>query len=118
MENNDGNEEGPEPYIAHIRKVFEQGVIMGQLPKVTTNPNLLEEQARKTMDPTGFAYIRGGAGESATMEANRLAFRQWKIVPRVLRPTTRDMSITLFGKKYGMPSLYTKYKDLLQWGIC
>lgn len=92
----------PEPYKNHLRSVLEQGVILGNPPKVTTDPNLLEEQARKEMIQSGFEYIRGGAGESATMYANRLAFRSWKIVPRMMRPTgDRDMSVTLFGKKYG-----------------
>ena len=26
-----------------------------------------------------FNYVSGGAGERATMDANRLAFRQWKV---------------------------------------
>lgn len=98
--------QGPEAYIDYLKSVVEQGVIMGNLPAVTTNPNLLEEQARKTMNKKGFEYIRGGAGESASMDANRLAFRQWKIIPRVLKPTTpRDLSVTLFGKKYRTPVL-------------
>ncbi|KAF4509276.1 hypothetical protein G6O67_005549 [Ophiocordyceps sinensis] len=56
------------------------------------------------------------------MDANRLAFRQWKIVPRVLRPTSpRDLGVTLFGHKYDTPvlmapigvhSLYHTDKDI------
>lgn len=103
--NHDGDN-GREPYGNHLRSVLEQGVIMGNLPKVTTDPNLLEAQARKEMNQRGFEYIRGGAGESATMDSNRLAFRSWKLIPRMLRPTgQRDMSVTLFGKKYGMVAL-------------
>lgn len=38
------------------------------------------------------------------MDANRLAFRMWKIVPRMLRPTThRDMSVKLWGEHYDSP---------------
>lgn len=102
MSDNDGDN-APEPYSRYLRSVLEQGIVMGNLPKVTTDPNRLEEQARKAMDKVGFEYIRGSAGESATMVSNRLAFRAWKLVPRMLRPTgQRDMSVTLFGKKYGM----------------
>lgn len=102
MSDNDGDN-APEPYSRYLRSVLEQGIVMGNLPKVTTDPNRLEEQARKEMDKVGFEYIRGSAGESATMSSNRLAFRAWKLVPRMLRPTgQRDMSVTLFGKKYGM----------------
>ncbi|CAM1506959.1 Fc.00g066000.m01.CDS01 [Cosmosporella sp. VM-42] len=94
------------PYAQHLRTIIEKGLLLGKLPVVSTNPNLLEEQAKKAMSKKGFEYIRGGAGESSTMDANRLAFRQWKIVPRVLRETTpRDLSTTLFGEKYDTPLL-------------
>jgi lactate 2-monooxygenase len=56
-----------------------------QLPTVTTDPNKLEEQAKSLLKPTAYNYVAGGAGERATMDANRLAFRQWKMVPRMLR---------------------------------
>ena len=55
-----------------------------QLPLVTTDPNKLEAQAKSILKPTAFNYVAGGAGERATMDANRLAFRQWKMVPRML----------------------------------
>lgn len=74
----------------------------GILPSVTTDPNKLEEQARSKLSPTAFNYVAGGAGERATMDANRLAFRQWKMIPRMLRPAThRDLSVELFGHRYG-----------------
>lgn len=73
-----------------------------RLPVVTTDPNKLEEQAKSILKPTAFNYVAGGAGERATMDANRLAFRQWKLVPRMLRATSqRDLSVQLFGETYG-----------------
>ncbi|KAL7798532.1 FMN-dependent dehydrogenase [Trichoderma ceciliae] len=100
----DGN--GPQPYAAYLQTVVRKGLLEGELPIVTTNPNWLEEEARQKMPKEGFDYIIGGAGESATMDANRLAFRQWKIVPRVLKPTTpRDLSVTIFGQKFDVPVL-------------
>lgn len=100
MADQDGD--GPQPYAAYLRTVIQKGLLAGELPVVTTDPNQLQEQARKAMPKAGFDYILGGAGEAATMDANRLAFRQWKIIPRVLKPTTpRDLSVTLFGQKYG-----------------
>lgn len=95
-----GGEDGPAPYAEHLRNVLQNGVLGGVLPTVTTNPNWLQDQAEKKMTKKGFYYILGGAGEGSTVDANRLAFRQWKIIPRVLKPTTRDLSVTLFGKKY------------------
>lgn len=93
------------PYAQYLRSILEKGLLLGSPPVVTTNPNSLEEQAKKVMPKKGWDYIKGGAGESSTMDADRLAFRQWKIVPRVLTPTTpRDLSTTLFGEKYGTPT--------------
>lgn len=40
------------------------------------------------------------------MEANRLAFREWRIVPRMMRDCSeRDVSVELFGVKYPTPIL-------------
>lgn len=102
MPDSNGDDNGRVPYAAYLQTVMQRGILAGQKPVVTTNPNRLEEQARKTMTTNGFDYIKGGAGESATMDANRLAFRQWQIVPRMLRPTNpRDLGVTLFGQEYG-----------------
>lgn len=94
---------------------------------MTTDPNKLEEQAREHLGVRAFNYVAGGAGEKATMDANRLAFRQWKVrlifsttgflvsqwltmfdqmIPRMLRPTTdRDLRVELFGHQLDSPVL-------------
>jgi len=83
-------------------EVYAAGLVRNFRPVVTLDPNLLEEQARSKVSHESFAYVSGGAGEKATMDANRLAFRQWKLVPRVLRgPTHRDLGVELFGQAYG-----------------
>lgn len=93
-------------YGAFQNEIYRKGMFEQQLPIVTTNPNNLEDQAKSILKPTAFNYVAGGAGERATMDANRLAFRQWKMVPRMLRPTThRDLCVTLFGEKYDSPVL-------------
>ncbi|KAK0119175.1 hypothetical protein ONS95_008032 [Cadophora gregata] len=89
-------------YGAFQNELYRAGMLHQRLPLVTTDPNKLEEQAKSIMKPTAYSYVAGGAGERATMDANRLAFRQWKVVPRMLRPTTRrDLTIKLFGETYG-----------------
>ncbi|KAG8164645.1 hypothetical protein KVR01_004920 [Diaporthe batatas] len=104
MAGSDDSGEDRPPFGDYQLELYRNGVLLGEPPVVTTNPNRLEAQARKAMEPGPFNYIYGGAGEQATMEANRLAFRQWKIIPRVLRPTIpRDLSVELFGKKYPSP---------------
>ncbi|PHH70069.1 hypothetical protein CDD82_7359 [Ophiocordyceps australis] len=93
-------------YSHHVTSLIGKGVLGGDFPVVVTDPNKLEQQAQQKMTKQGFDYIRGAAGESATMDANRLAFRQWKIVPRVLRATNpRNLSVTLFGQRYDTPVL-------------
>lgn len=100
-----GNDNGDRPpYGEYQIEIYKKGVLLGEPPVVTTGSNGLEAQARKAMQPGPFNYIYGGAGEAATMDANRLAFRQWKIVPRVLRPTMpRDLSVKIFGQTYPSP---------------
>ncbi len=89
-------------YGAFQNELYAAGMMRGILPAVTTDPNKLEDQARSKLETGPYNYVAGGAGERATMDANRLAFRQWKIVPRMLRATTqRDLRVTLFGETYG-----------------
>lgn len=89
-------------YGSHIAKVYEDGIFHKKLPVVTTDPNLLEEQAREAMGQKPFGYIYGGAGGMSAVEANRRAFQQWRIVPRVLKPSSpRNLTVKLFGEVYG-----------------
>ena len=63
----------------HQFNIYETGMLRNQFLTVTTTPNRLEQQARDFMETKSFNFIFGGAGEHATMNANRLAFRQWKV---------------------------------------
>ncbi|KAH7417301.1 FMN-dependent dehydrogenase [Cadophora sp. MPI-SDFR-AT-0126] len=93
-------------YGAFQNDLYRAGMLHQRLPLVTTDPNKLEEQAKSILKPTAYNYVAGGAGERATMDANRLAFRQWKMIPRMLRPTThRDLTVKLFGEIYETPVL-------------
>lgn len=69
----------PTNFGAYQNEIYGRGMLHGIYPAVTTDPNKLEDQARRVMSAKGFAYVGGGAGERATMDANRLAFRQWKV---------------------------------------
>ncbi|TKA65547.1 hypothetical protein B0A49_08203 [Cryomyces minteri] len=93
-------------YGAYQSEIYARGMFNNILPTVTTDPNKLEEQAKKNLGSRSYNYVAGGAGERATMDANRLAFRQWKMVPRMLRQTThRDLRVELFGQTYDSPLL-------------
>ena len=100
--NDDRNGESREPYGQYMIDIYVNAVLNDTKVPFTTDPNKLEDAARRAMTPEAFGYVYGGAGEQSTMHANRLAFRQWKFVPRFLRPTIpRDMKVTLFGETYG-----------------
>lgn len=97
---------GRPPYHQYQLDLYAKAILMGEMPITTTDPNKLEDAARKAMPAQGFAYVYGGAGEMSTGQTNRLAFRQWKLIPRMLRPTLpRDLSVELFGAKYDSPVL-------------
>ncbi|KAH0261158.1 FMN-dependent alpha-hydroxy acid dehydrogenase, partial [Aureobasidium melanogenum] len=93
-------------YGAFQTDIYKKGMYDNVVPSVTTNPNKLEQQAKESMTSRGYNYVGGGAGEGATMDANRLAFRTWKMIPRMLRDTThRSLKTTILGKEYPTPCL-------------
>jgi hypothetical protein len=68
------------PKFGHYQnEVYINGILKNQLTTVTTDPNKLEAQAKQHLGERSYNYVAGGAGERATMDANRLAFRQWKV---------------------------------------
>lgn len=93
------------------QNVIYRAGISGITPKVPTEAGRLEAAARRSLlrRPGGrraWAYIYGGAGSGATMDANREAFDRRRIVPRMLRDTSeRDLSIELFGRRLPAPVL-------------
>lgn len=70
---------GARKYGAFQNEIYFKGMMHNVFPAVTTDPNKLEAQAEKGMSARSYAYIAGGAGERATMDANRAAFRAWKV---------------------------------------
>ncbi|KAL2846217.1 FMN-dependent dehydrogenase [Aspergillus pseudodeflectus] len=94
----------PENYGEYQAEIYGQGALLGHKPNVTTDPRLLEEQARKTLSSRSYNYVAGGAGEKSTMDSNRLAFRQWKLVPKMLRKMDKqDLAVNIFGQDYPTP---------------
>jgi lactate 2-monooxygenase len=86
-------------------EVFVTG-IGGKRPLIPVAGAELEARALSRMSPYAAAYIAGGAGGEATMNANRRAFEAHQLVPRVLRDVTeRDLSVTLLGRRHAAPIL-------------
>ena len=97
------NAERTDNYCVYQDEIYRIGLQHRRFPVVTMDPNKIQAQAKSVLAPGPYNYVSGGAGERATMDANRLAFRQWKIVPRFLRPATeKNLKVELFGKTYGM----------------
>jgi lactate 2-monooxygenase len=102
---NSNAQPGRPPYAQYQVEIYAKAILTGERVPTTTDPAKLEDQARSAMSAEGFGYVFGGAGEQATMHANRLAFRRFKLVPHMLRPTVpRDLKVTLFGNTYGIIS--------------
>ena len=65
-----------------------------------------ESRAAAKLDSGAFGYIAGGAGEEATMRANRDAFERRRLRPRMLTGNTeRDLSIEVVGTPSPFPFL-------------
>ncbi|WP_243788566.1 lactate 2-monooxygenase [Saccharopolyspora gloriosae] len=86
--------------------IYRAGV-SGRKPAVPTDFRTLERRARRKSSARAWAYVAGGAGDGATMRANRAAFDRWSIVPRMLRDVSRrDLSVELFGRRIPAPLLF------------
>ncbi|WP_433044669.1 alpha-hydroxy-acid oxidizing protein [Dactylosporangium sp. CS-033363] len=85
--------------------VYRQGAL-GRRPSVPTDAAELEERARRRMSARAWAYVAGGAGEGATMRANREAFARRRVVPRMLTGSTeRDLRTEVAGTPLRAPLL-------------
>jgi lactate 2-monooxygenase len=63
-----------------------------------------EARAAAALEPGPFGYIAGGAGEEATMRANREAFERLRLRPRMLTGNVqRDLSVEVLGTSSPFP---------------
>lgn len=78
-----------------------------QLPPCSSDPITLQQQAEKKFTEGGYWYATSNAGVGWTDAANRQAFWQWRIKPRMLVDTnSRDMTVTLFGRTLSSPLIF------------
>ncbi|KAF9569290.1 FMN-dependent alpha-hydroxy acid dehydrogenase [Agrocybe pediades] len=99
---------GPSPhYSLYQREVFKNGGVNGQLPSFSVHPDELSESVRTKLNDRGYFYVNSNAGLGWTDRANREAFYQWRIIPRMLVDTnTRDLTTELFGHRIPAPILF------------
>lgn len=80
--------------------------LTGAVPELPTDLHQLEEAARAVMAPRAFDYVAGAAGSGETARENLLAFRRWRIVPRMLTDvSTPSYSTRLLGADLNVPFL-------------
>ncbi|PSL56796.1 isopentenyl diphosphate isomerase/L-lactate dehydrogenase-like FMN-dependent dehydrogenase [Saccharothrix carnea] len=92
-------------FAAYQNEIYLQG-LAGNVPPFTTDPGALEASARERLGPGPFWYVAGAAGGGATARANREAFDDWRIVPRMLtNATERHLGTSLLGTEMPAPVL-------------
>ena len=85
-------------------EVYMKAMLGGQRPIQPISQAGLHAAARAKITPEAWAYIAGGAGSGATIDANRTALDRWQIVPRMLRDVSvRDLSVSVLGKPRAHP---------------
>lgn len=92
--------------LGEIQNAIYLGGLSGQRPVVPTSPRALRRAARRAMAPEAYDYVAGSAGAEATARANVAAFRQHRIVPRMLSGVTaREYGVTVAGQRLSVPVL-------------
>ena len=82
------------------------GGMGGQTPELPMTYDELVARARAELSDAAFGYVAGSAGLERTEAANRRAFDDWELVPRMLVDVdTRDLSTTLLGRQLPAPVL-------------
>lgn len=63
-----------------------------------------EQRARENMNPLIYGYVKGGAGDEQTQDANVAELRRYGFTPRMLRDRSdRDMSVTFLDRRLPTP---------------
>ncbi len=92
-------------FADYYREIYARG-LGGETPSIPVSVTELERRAAAAMDGRAANYVFAGAGSEDTMDANREAFRRYRIVPRMLRDVAaRDLSTTLLGTAMPAPVL-------------
>lgn len=92
----------PNAYTSYQREIYGKF----RAPKFSTKPEEWEKAARSKIPEPNFLYVFGSASTGRTYRSNLDAFDRYRLRPRMLvNATRRDVSTTLFGRKYDSPVL-------------
>jgi len=94
------------PFSNYEHEIYVAGMLGGRKPARPLDWRELERDAYAMLPRSARGYIQGGAGLWETIRANREAFDQWRIVPRMLRDVSeRTLERTVLGTKMAAPVL-------------
>jgi lactate 2-monooxygenase len=94
------------PYSNYEHEIYAAGMLAGRKPARSVDWRELERDAYAMLSRGPRGYIQGGAGRGHTIRANREAFDEWRIVPRMLRDVSeRTLERTVLGRKLAAPVL-------------
>jgi lactate 2-monooxygenase len=94
------------PYSNYEHEIYVAGMLGGRKPARPLDWRELERDAYAMLPRGPRGYIQGGAGLGETIRANREAFDEWRIVPRMLRDVSeRSLERTVLGTKLQAPVL-------------
>ena len=95
--------EQPVPFGNYQYEIYLKG-LGGETPELPISYDDLEALAAERLAPEAFHYAAGGAGEGRSMAANRRAYDDWQILPRMLGDvSTRDLGTTVLGTALPAP---------------
>jgi lactate 2-monooxygenase len=94
------------PYSNYEHEIYVAGMLGGRKPARPVDWRELEHDAYAMLSRGPRGYIQGGAGRGDTIRANREAFDEWRIVPRMLKDVSeRSLERTILGAKLPAPVL-------------
>jgi lactate 2-monooxygenase len=94
------------PFSNYEHEIYAAGMLGGRKPARSLDWRELERDAYALLSRGPRGYIQGGAGLGETIRANREAFDEWRIVPRMLRDVSeRSLERTVLGTRLPAPVL-------------
>ncbi len=94
------------PFSNYEHEIYASSMLAGRNPARPLDWRELERDAYAMLSRGPRGYIQGGAGRGHTIRANREAFDEWRIVPRMLRDVSeRTLERTVLGTKLPAPVL-------------
>ena len=85
-------------------ELYVAGMLGGRKPARPLDWRELERDAYAMLSRGPRGYIQGGAGLGETIRANREAFDEWRIVPRMLRDVSqRELATSVLGMPMPAP---------------